>query len=156
MSTASGVRTVWNTYVFAHSTVTALTTKIYNYDIVELASRSQTHDAKLLYNQVYNFIQYRVTKTRQFGLTNKAIYTFPVTIQYYKEADIDGTNFNAVEDAWETIHTRVYSGLGTTWQGQVDYYQIVQTAPEINLVTINDRACWRSQYQYLGIQEASL
>jgi hypothetical protein len=156
MSTPSAVRAKWASDVFAHSTVTAITTKIYNYDIVELAAKSTAHDSKLLLAQVYNFIQYRVTKARAFGMTGKEIFTFQVFVQVYKEADINGVGFNAVEDAFETIAARVYSGLGQTWSGTVDYYNPQAAIPSIGLVTINDRAVWRGEYSFIGVKQSVL
>jgi hypothetical protein len=156
MSTTAQVRSAWKTNVFDHSTIQALTTKIYDYDVVETAGISTAHDAKLYEAQVYNFIQYRVTKTRRFDLTLKMLITFPVTVQYYKEVDLAGANYNGVEDAIETIFNRVRTGLSDTWAATVDYWRVTDAPPDIVILRVNDRPVWRGQYQFIGVKEISL
>ena len=156
MSTVAQVTAAWNTYVFAHSTVQAITTKIYNFDAVSMADNSRVYDAQLHYGQTYNFFQWRATKfINSQNIGGSKLYIYPVTVQYFIEADIDGSNFAAAELAFETLYTRVNSGLGTTWDSTVDFYTPQPNRPALSEYIINDTVCWMWSYEYVGTKTGS-
>jgi hypothetical protein len=159
MSTPAQIRAAWAAKVWAHSSIKALTTKIYNFDLESVAELSTAHKSLMYYNQRINFFQYRVTKARQFGLSGgKVMYKYPVVIRYYREAtiDLDGSVFNAVEDAFETLFTAVQSQLGTSWNNTVDYYEIQVEPASVDATLLDDKLVWVGQYSFQGIKEATL
>ena len=156
MSTAAQVRSAWNSKIWTNANITALTTKIYAFDMVTMATISKKHDRKLREAREYNFIQYRVSKARKYEMTGQIVYEYPVTIQYFRQADIDGGNFNAIEDAFETIFTYVRSELDDNWNSTVDYYRTQEERPDISEFIINDEPCWMGQYEYTGYKVVTL
>lgn len=127
----SAVRSAFAT-LFADSQIQALTTKSYNYDILD---DSETDIAKYKYNQEINFFIYLVSQGFEYKAFGEVLETYSVEIKYYKEDNKSGTNQNAIRDNLATLITRLRTVLGVTWSGTVDYYTI-QDAP-ISLENIN-------------------
>jgi len=155
MSTSATVRAAWNTKVWLHATIQALTTKIYNYDLHAMIEDSTPHLAKALEDTLVNFIQYRVTKSWEFGQTGSYIFKFLVEIEYYKQANLDGTIDNSIEDAFETIAGLVASELGTSWNATVDHYEPQEGPGEIAETAIDGRTVYKGSYSFTGTQTVS-
>lgn len=156
MSTQAAVRAAWAAGVWANASVTAITPKIYDFDIESLARVSRAHGAKLYHNQKINFFQYTVARSWRFDLTaSHTVSEYVVTIRYYRDAqeDFTGTAFNAIASAFETIISTVSSGLGTSWTGTVEYYFPQNEPPQIGVGLIEERPVWTGTFQFKGIKQ---
>lgn len=156
MSTSATVRAAWDLCVWQQATIQAITSKIYDYDAAGLASESITHNDKLLLNQEYNFIQYRVAKTWEYQIGGQARNEYRVTIEYYKQADIAGVHFNDIEDAFQTIHDTVVAQLGGNWNVTVDGYGLQNTPINIGLLRIQNVPVWKGTFTFVGFQTVTL
>lgn len=150
MTDSSAIRSAWATYIFADTSITALTDKSYSWDLASVADQSAAHDALTRYSQSINFFQYRVLKSRNFGLTNQSEVIFETTVQYYKEATLAGSAYNAIEDAFETIADLVESALGETWASTVNFYRCQEGPPTIELIEIGGVPVWMGEYKFFG------
>lgn len=158
MSTAATVRAAWSDHLWAADAIKAISPQIYDFDIQAIATVSQEHYTKLFYGQEINFWQYRVRMRRAFGMTGKLDRGFLVQVRYCRDAELDlnGTKYNAVEDAFETLFTQIRSVLGNTWDSTVDYWEVDNAEPSIVPVLINGRPTWQGDYAFLGHQETVL
>ena len=159
MSTSAAIRSAWNTGVWTNATVTALTTKIYAYDLI--ASLKSKPEATLMYyNQAINFFTYLVTRSRitqevRGASTNVSRYEYEVAVFYHLQKDLTDSaqNYNNVIDRLETVDGIVLSGLGATWSNTVNYYEMSGTlAPR--LIELDDREVWQGGYTYKAIKQA--
>lgn len=149
MTTSALVRAAWNTKIWTNATITALTAKIYDYDIT---TNSTKETAKFYHNQEINFITYLVNRTQRIRLMNQIEQRFSVEIRAYKKADTDGVNYNALITQFETIDALVISQLTTTWNSTMDYYTIQDSPPEISQITLEGIPVWLGKYTYTGIK----
>lgn len=160
MSTPSDIRSQWATDVWADASVSALTSRIYDYDITQ---QSGFEKAKLRHGQEVNFFTYLCTRGwRNRGLgsagpmsTNRFIYYLHrVEVNYYLEYDTSGANFNNVIDRLVTVETAVQANLGTSWSTLVDFYRLDEVR-EPTIVTIDDEPCWRGVNVYIAEDKTS-
>ena len=146
---SSDVRTAWQSAVFEHATVAAVTDKVYAYDV---SVESDLDAARLRYEGTINFFLYKVTRLHEplaFGTTR---YTFTVQVEYYlQQTDASASTFNTLVDRLEVVDDLVRSELGGTWGNTVDYYQGGRPSP-VTSVRIDNLACWRGAYTYTGIK----
>lgn len=149
MSTSGEVRAAWDSKIWTNATITALTTKIYDYDIT---TGSTKETAKFYHNQEINFITYLVNRTQRLRLMGQVEQTFNVEIRSYKKADTDGVNYNDLITQFETIDSLIISQLTSTWDDTVDYYTIQSSVPEISLITLDGIQVWLGKYTYTGIK----
>lgn len=149
MTTSAAVRSAWNSSVWQHATVQALTPKIYDYDVTLESTKELS---KMLHNQVVNCFTYLVTRAQRLRVMGQVEQTLKVEITYFREYDTAGTAWKACVDAFETIDARVVAGLSGTWGGVVDYYQLQSDAPNISLQQIGGRSVWVAKYTYQGIK----
>lgn len=149
MSTPSDIRSKWNSLVWSHASITALTTKIYNYDVVE---RSQFESEKFYYQGKVNFFQYLVTRGEDPDetMTNRVMYLHSVLVQYYLEADTAGAMYNNAIDRMATLYDTVESELGRDWDGVVSYYQRQSAPPVPELAEVDGRSAWMIQAEFTG------
>lgn len=149
MSTSAEIRAAWDTKIWTNTTITALTTKIYDYDIT---TQSTKETAKFYYNQEINFITYLVNRTQRIRLMGQVEQKFDVEIRAYKKADTEGVNYNALITQFETIDALIVSQLTGNWNSTVDYYQIQDAVPEVSLITLDGVQVWLGRYTYTGIK----
>lgn len=147
MTTSAQVRTAWQTYIWDNVSLTNLTPNIYSYDITTESTKEMS---KLRHNQEINFITFIISRAQTIRMMGQIEQRFNVDIRYYKEANITGSNFNAVVDVFETIDSLVVSGLGVRWNSTVDYYQIQENPPNIQKITLENKPVWSGLYQYVG------
>lgn len=139
MSTAAQVRTAWDTNVFQHSSIQAITTKIYDREMRKDEGSSKSQYNLLRFGQEINFIEYVVTRFPNGGEVGARRYQYQVEVSYYRELEKDSTNHNAVIDAFESIDTRVIDGLGFTWGATVDFASQDFESPSIEQITIEGK-----------------
>lgn len=153
MSTAAQVRAAWETNVFQHSTVQALTTKIFDYSVETDGAKKKF--AELREDTEINFITYTVIRYPDGGAIGARRYRYVVTVQINKQADTSSTAFNSAIDAGETIDARVIQGLGSSWSSTVDNGEVLSTEPVIEEVEIEGRRVARLTKTYTGIKYIS-
>lgn len=119
MSTAAQVRTVWNTNVFQHASIQAVTTKIYDREMRKDGLKSQL--ALLKQDQTINFIEYIATRHPDGGEIGSRRYLYTVAVNVYRELGKDSTGYTQALDTFEAIDARIIAGLGLTWSGTVDF-----------------------------------
>jgi hypothetical protein len=151
MSTCAAVRAAWSSLVFAQTSITALTDKALDYDVV-LASTKEVND--LRYELEINAFVYLVNKQVTRRMMGQITEEFTVSVRYYRESDPKGENYNTVIDAQETVYDVVISTLGATWNNTVDYFLTQDSPINVSQQTIDGRAVWVSEYRYSGFKNS--
>lgn len=149
MTTSAQIRSAWETAIWEHATVIAMTDRIYDYDLTFLSTKET---ARLRYEQEINFFQCLVSRGQELRISSQIRQLFTVSIIYARESNVDGSNYHAVIDNMETVDGLIQSQLGTTWSGTVDYYQLQNGPPTIQERLIDSKPVWVSEYKYLGFK----
>ena len=158
MSTSAEVSAAWASQIAAHTSVTAFSSKIYNFDAID--DRSETALSRFKDSQQISFIQYLTVRSCRFRETadragGAADYTFEVQVSAFREADLSGSNWAAVRDFFDTLLPLVNSQLGNTWSGTVDYWTPDSGAPALNQILIDNTPTWRGTFSYFGHQRVN-
>jgi hypothetical protein len=149
MTTSAQVRTAWQTHVWDSATVSALTDKVYLYDV---SQDSQFDAAKLYYDAAVNFFLCLVQRRQELGMSGQVDQTFEVRVTYHlQQTDQPESTYNALLDRLEAVDDLVRTALGGRWQGTVDYWQ-GGTPDRVTRVEVDGRQCWRGGYTYLGFK----
>jgi len=156
---SSAIVSAWNTAVFQHATIQAITTKTYQFD-VSATIRSTPEFELFFYNQQVNFFQQTVTRLskndeiRGTG-ASASRYEYDVEVSYFLERDISQTddNYNTAINRIEILDNLVRAQLGSTWSSTVDYWT-VSGILKPQLITLEDRDVWRCGYSYLAIEQS--
>jgi len=152
MSTSSSVRDAWQSKVWQNSTVLAMTSKIFLYDVTV---DSSFNVAELYYAEPsempkVNFFLCLTNRRQQPQIMGNILYTFEVRVQYYlQQEDVSSTTYNTLIDRMEAVDDLVRTSLTGTWNSTVDYYN-GGTPQAISVVTIDDKKCWRGEIIYIG------
>ena len=154
MTTSANVRSAWNSAVLQHDTIQAITSKTYLYDIT--AALKSTTESVLLYEDAkINFFKLLCSSTRDTsslrGSQGLSRQVFTIEARYYIEKDIldAAQNYNNAIDRIEALDALVISQLGKTWNGTVDFGEMVGIL-EPTLVDLDGREVWTCGYQYRG------
>jgi hypothetical protein len=151
-NTSADVRAAWKTSVWDSATIQAFTKKIYLYDV---SVDSAFNVAELYYGSqsavpTINFFLCLVTRRQEPQIMNNTRYTFRVEVQYYlQQEEISSSTYNTLVDRLEAVDDLVRTGLTGTWSDTVDYYD-GGTPQGIQVVTIDNKACWRGGFVYVG------
>lgn len=151
--TSSTIRSAWNTAVWSHATIQAMTTSIYNYDITQQSSKETD---KFFFSQEINFFTY-ITTRRQvptgggLGANKQRMYEHDVLVRYYRQYDTTGSNFNAVIDNLESLENIVRTQLGTKWSDNVTFYRLMESGNQPELVELINQPVWLGTQLYRGI-----
>lgn len=153
MTSLSDIRTAWDTYVFNRDAILAFTDRVIFF---EWSDTSQTSLDDLYFDGYLNFIECVVSKIvrRQVigGSSTDAEIGFRVDLRYTREFDEDGSNHQAVLDFFEKILTQVSSSLGTTWQGNVDFFEYSADDIALTRDLIQETDVWRGTKRFEGIK----
>lgn len=159
MTTVSDIETAWNTAIWGHATITALTPRIFNREIPDL-SEEDVRDVS--YQQEINFFEWLVKKSVRYPLVSRGVgedQAFLVEIRYTREkdphTDRTGTNYNSVRDAYETLLSLVKSELGNSWDSTVDFYTTQQEAIVINERVVGGVEVWSSVFRFQGFKRTN-
>ena len=152
MSTSEDVRTAWQDKVLEHKDVKAMTSRTFLYDV----SVDSAFDVASLYHQAsgryptINFFLCLVRRQHEPLIMGNTRYTFQVQLQYYLQQEESSSNtYNTLVDRLETVDSLVRTELTGNWDDTVDFYN--GGAPQdISVVTIDDKACWRGGFTYIG------
>lgn len=154
MTTSSAVRTAWETAVWQHPDLIAITDKVYPYDVLQ---DSQFDVSALYYGGEVNFFTYQVAREQApSGTSRQFTQTISVLVSYtLMQTDVAGSTFNLVQDRLETVDDLVVTSLGPTWGGTV---QVVRggTTRGVTSRTVDDRKCWTSSYLYTATKLVNL
>lgn len=145
----SDVRDSFDT-LFSDATLQAITPKIYDYDILE---DSNLDNRKYRYQQKINFFIYNITKSiekKQFGCEQE-IYN--AEIKYYLEDKKNGSAQNDIRDAFETVHSKIKTVIGNTWDSSVDFYLTTDDPISVNTIDLGGRQAWVGTYNYQGYKQ---
>jgi hypothetical protein len=155
LSTQAAVRAAWASAIWADSSITAYSAKIYDFDIESIATVSAAHNAKTLVEGKVNFWQYTISRAWAYENTGKKECRYLVTVRYYRDAqeDLSGTGFNAVHAAFDTLIPLVLSALTMNWGGTIEAYELQDGPPAIAPILIQERPVWRGEYQFRGYKQ---
>lgn len=135
--------------LFNDSTIRAITEKAHAYDLAQLvkAKIGTNYAAKMMHQAEINFIQYLVSPVKYKSAVTQVNTEYEVIINYIKEVDLNGDNYHAVTDFYETFYTRLVAVLGDKWNDTIVGYQLQQTAPIISLDFLHDKNVWVSNFE---------
>lgn len=136
--------------LFNDSQVEAITENAYAYDFIE---DSNLDNRKYRFNNEVNFFIFLVTKSIQAKLSGCEQEIYNVEIKYYLEDNKNGTSANTIRDAFETVHSRIKTVIGSNWDESVDYYLPVENPITMSLVTVGDRPAWLGVFSYQGYKQ---
>lgn len=149
MATSTSIRSAWATGIFANSSITAMTDKIYNFEVLELSTKET---ARLRFEQEINFFIYLTTRAQRIRAMGQIEQVFSVEVRRYLEADVAGLNYTKLIDNFETLDALVLSGLTSTWSNTVDFYKTQEGPPEVQLEEIEGVKVWLLTYRYFGFK----
>lgn len=158
MSTAAQVQAAWLTNIWNHATIQAITTQILGYEATDLSESELAAQFEVPSNGIsrVNFVQYLVTRTQQFAITNALVYSYSVKIDYFLSTDVDGTSWGQVRDFFDTVFNLVLSQMHPSWGDTVDYYQPQSGPAEITKTQILTEPCWQGRYIYTATKQVSI
>ena len=152
MNTSEDVRNAWKDKVWEHQSVQAMTSRVFLYDV----SVDSTFDVGNLYHATpgkyptINFFLCLVRRQHEPLIMGNTRYTFQVQVQYYLQQEESSSNtYNTLVDRLETVDSLVRAELTGNWDNTVDFYN-GGVPQDISVVTIDDKACWRGGFTYLG------
>ena len=152
MSSSADVRTAWQDNIWTDKAIAPMTSKVFLYDV---SVDSAFNMAELYYGApgkypTINFFLCLVRRQHEPLIMGNTRYTFQVTVQYYLQQEESSSNtYNTLVDRLETVDNLVRSNLGGSWGNTVDFYN-GGTPQDISVVTIDNKACWRGGFTYLG------
>lgn len=153
MTTAAQVQAQWAT-VFAHASLAAISAKAHGYAITDASEA----ELKNLYSgKQVNFFQYLCTRQEKQEMCGQEEHYFNVAVEYTREKDPAGANWQAVRTAFETLRSTMNTVIGATWTGTVDFWRLEEPlADQLESVTIDDTDCWRGRVLYRGYKRESV
>lgn len=152
MSTSEDVRNAWQDKIWSHKDVKVMTSKAFLYDV---SVDSAFNMSDLYYGAsgkypTINFFLCLVTRQHEPQIMGNTRYTFQVRVQYYIQQEESSSNtYNTLVDRLEAVDELVRTELTGNWGGTVDFYN-GGTPQDISVVTIDNKACWRGGFTYLG------
>ncbi len=149
MTLSSAIEDVWDTHIWQHATIQAITDKIFTSDNSQV---SEFEIGSYYSDQELNAIVYQVKRSESYIGANVLQERFAVEITYYrtKEGDTSGENWTAVRDFFETLTGLVTISLGTNWQGTVAYYRAQETPPDITDQVLAGELTWVGKFVFTG------
>ena len=149
MTTIAQIKSAWSAAIWTNATITAMTDKIYAYDIT---TDSTKEFAKLRYQQQINAFTYEVFLAEQMRIMGQIKQQFDVKVTYYLQADVAGANHALVLSRFETLNGLVRSSLGSSWTSTVDYHQFQEAPVELSQTVLEGFPVWKGIYIYTGFK----
>jgi hypothetical protein len=156
MSSSEVVRAAWQDKIWQHKDVRAMTPRTFLYDV---SIDSAFNVANLYYGApgkypTINFFLCLVRRQHEPQIMGNTRYTFQVQVQYYlQQEENSSSTYNILADRLETVDDLIRTELTGTWDNTVDYYN-GGVPNDISVVTIDNKACWKGGFTYLGIKTA--
>lgn len=152
MSTAAQVRAAWETAILEHATIQAITPR---YFLFEVTQNSEAETDRLFFGKELNYIQCIVTRSNEFQALGELQYTYTVDITYTRRFDVDGDNYLAVVDFFDTLFSLVRTELGDSWDSTVDYWRPQEGPAEITQIEFENEPAWRGAYRFTAFKKIS-
>jgi len=149
MTTSATIRSAWNSAIWTNTSITAMTEKIYNFEVLQLSTKET---ARLRFNQEINFFTYTVTRASRIRPMSQIEQKFDVDITRYLQADVAGDNYTQLLNDFETLDALVLSGLTSSWSSTVDFYRTQDGPPSVTLQEIEGVPVWVGRYKYTGFK----
>lgn len=149
---SSDVRNAWEDKIWSHVSVKNITSRIYLHDV---NVDSAFNMADLYYGTpnslpTINFFLCLVTRQQEPQIMGNTRYTFQVRVEYYLQQEETSSNtYNMLIDRLEIVDDLVRTELTGTWDDTVDFYD-GGTTQEVSVVTIDNKACWKGGFVYVG------
>ena len=152
MYTSESIRNAWQDKIWEHGDVKAMTSRVFLYDV----SIDSAFDVANLYHgapgkyPTINFFLCLVRRQHEPLIMGNTRYTFQVQVQYYLQQEENSSNtYNTLGDRLEIVDSLVRTELTGDWDATVDFYN-GGVPQDISVVTIDDKACWRGGFTYIG------
>ena len=149
MSTTAEVVTAWNDLIWEDTDILAITPNIFNFEFSALSTKEY---ARLRHEQQVNAFFYTVTRAERLRLMGQREQKFTVAIEYYKAANVAGTNYPDIHEVFETLDTTIRAELSSNWNETVDFYRNQEGPVSITLIEIESRPIYRGNYSYIGFK----
>ena len=153
---SSEIRQAWTDKIWTNLTVLDLTTRIFTYDVTTDSqfNMAELYYAKPLYVPNINFFLCLVTRQHEPLIMGNTRYTFQVRVEYYlQQEEISSETYNTLVDRLEKVDDLVRTELTGNWNSTVDFYEGGNPIG-ISVVTIDNKACWKGGFVYLGTKTA--
>lgn len=150
MTTSSDVFDTFIDNVFGHASIQAISPQVLSYEVF---AESEYETQEIYHEEEINFFECIVTRGISYPLIGGASspeYKFLVEIRYTREKDALGENASAVRDAIDTLVDVVFSELGHTFGGLVDYATAQEEPATITLEQVSGQDCFRSVTRFQG------
>jgi hypothetical protein len=152
MTASSTIESAWNSAIWQHATVQAITSKIITRPYSTL---SEKEFQSLYLDKRINFIEALTTRSQRYNETANVLgrvtqYEFRILINYYKdyESDTSGAAYGAIRNFFETLFDLVVSELGNTWDSTVDFWKPQEDQLEITDLEIDKKRTWKGSFSY--------
>lgn len=152
MYTSESIRNAWQDKIWEHKDVKTMTSRVFLYDV----SIDSAFDVANLYYgapgkyPTINFFLCLVRRQHEPLIMGNTRYTFQVQVQYYLQQEENSSNtYNTLGDRLEIVDSLVRTELTGNWDTTVDFYN-GGVPQDISVVTIDDKACWRGGFTYIG------
>lgn len=145
MTTSAAIDAVWLSTIWNSATIQALTTKIFQYDIVQ---DTEAEISKFYKDGEVNcFVALTSQASRYIG-TSITRTDISVTVDYYRQKDASGAHWTEARNNIETLYALVVSALGFTWGGTVSFWEGQDKPVDISETDIKGVKCWRARFVF--------
>lgn len=155
MSTSLQVEEAWQSNVWGNTYIKQCSPVVIAFEPAETSEK----DLSYLYHRgLVNYWSYVVTRSIMypiFSAGDKAQLKYTVRVSYTKEQDGSGESYRDVRNAFETLVSVAYSGLGSDWGSTVDYWTPEEDPLSIEEVEIAGAKCWRGSIVFTAEQYTS-
>jgi hypothetical protein len=148
---ASTIRTLVNTEIMAHASITAITDRAFDYDPLALTAKNINN---LKYDQRINFFSFQVLRSIDLDATslNGNVgygYSVECLFNYILEANQPQESYNQVIDRIEILDNLIISELGTRWSNNFNIArQSNSQLPEE--ILIDNVRCFKASVLWTG------
>ena len=130
--------------------IRSISPKAYDYDVIY---NSNLDNRKFRAGDKVNYFTYIITKSIEFKTFRCTKETYLVELKYYKEDEKEGKAQNDIRDAFETIHSRINTVIGSKWNNTVDFYQPISNEIAVQTIQVGDQPSWLGTFSYQGIKQ---
>ncbi len=145
MTTSAAIDAVWLSTIWNSATIQALTTKIFQYDIIQ---DSETEIVKFYQDGEVNAFMALTSQSAKYIGASVTSTEIQVAVDYFRQKDPSGANWTAARGNMETLYNLVVSALGTTWGSTVAFWVGQEKPLEITETDIKGVKCWRARFVY--------
>ena len=145
MTSSAQVVQLFETQVFNHSSIVAVSPNVLTYDIVR---DSEPELDRLYHQQEISFWVLLVGRGEVINTTGPRELIFDIAIQLFREKDTSGDNWKAVRDGIDALTDRVAATLYNDSGGLFDYLEVQSGPPTIQQQNEFETQVWRGLFTY--------